>query len=67
MMNKVFKHQIGRNLEVYIDDMLIKSWSLEDHLANLEENFNVMRANSVKINLAKCTSGVDLGSFWGLC
>ena len=47
MMNKVFKDQIGRNLEIYVDVMLIKSWSLEDPLVDLEENFNMMRANRV--------------------
>ena len=42
MMNKVLKNQIRRNLEVYVDNVLIKSRSLDDHLANLEENFIVM-------------------------
>ena len=42
MMNKVFRDSIGRNLEVYVDDMLIKFKSLDDHVADLEENFIVM-------------------------
>ena len=63
MMNKVFKDQIGKNLEVYVDDLLIKSRSLDDHLANLEENFIVMQRNKVKINLAKCTFKVTVVNF----
>ena len=57
MMNKVFKKQIGRNLEVYVDDMLIKSRSLDNHLVDLNENFLVMKHNKVRINLAKCAFG----------
>ena len=53
MMNKVFKDQIGRSLEVYVDDMLITSRSLDDHLVDLEQNFIVMQKNKVKINQAK--------------
>ena len=65
MMNKVFKNQIGRNLEVYMDDMLKKSKTLEDHLVNLKENFGVMKANKVRINPMKCTFGVAVGKFLG--
>ena len=57
MINKVFKKQIGRNLEVYVDNILIKSKSLDDHLAGLEENFLVIKHNKVIINLTKCASG----------
>ena len=61
----MFKDQIGRNLEVYVDDMLIKSKTLEDHLIDLEENFNVMKANKVRINPAKCTFRVVAEKFLG--
>ena len=65
MMNKVFKDQIGRNLKVYIDDMLIKSRSLDDHLVDLEENFIVMKNNKVRINLVKCAFKVINKKFLG--
>ena len=42
MINKVFKDQRGKNLEVYVANMLIKSRSLNDHLLNLEENLIIM-------------------------
>ena len=65
MMNKVFKDQIGQNLEVYVDNMLIKSKTLEDHLIDLEENFSVMKENKVRINPAKCTFRMAVGKFLG--
>ena len=65
MMNKVVKDQIRRNLEVYIDDMLIKSRSLDDHLVDLEEYFIIMKNDRVRINLAKCLFGATVGKFLG--
>ena len=50
-------------MKVCVDDMLIKSKTLEDHLIDLEENFSVMKANKVRINPAKCTFGVAVGKF----
>jgi hypothetical protein len=39
LMNRMFHDQIGKNVEVYIDDMLVKSKEEDDHLKNLEETF----------------------------
>ena len=50
---------------MYVDDMLIKSKSLDDYLADLEENFIVMKNNKVKINLTKCAFGVTARKFLG--
>ena len=50
---------------MYIDDMLIKSMSLKDHLVDLEENFMVMKQNKVRINLVKCIFGVTARKFLG--
>ena len=38
----MFKKQIGRNVEVYVDDMLVKSKEEEDHLDDLKETFNTL-------------------------
>ena len=54
MMNKVFKDQVMRNVEVYVDDMLIKSRSLDDHLANLEENLTMCRRIRSKLTSKMC-------------
>ena len=63
-MNEVFKDQIKKKLEVYVDDMLIKSKSLDNHFANLE-NFMVMKNNKVGINLAKCVFRVTTRKLLG--
>ena len=43
-MNKMFTHQIGRNVQVYMDDMLVKSIREDDHLDNLKETFDTLRS-----------------------
>ena len=42
LMNKMFAHQIGRNVQVYVDDMLVKSMHEEDHLDDLKETFDTL-------------------------
>ena len=42
LMNKMFANQIGRNVQVYVDDMLVKSLREEDHLDNLRETFDTL-------------------------
>ena len=52
-------------MEVYVNDMLNKSRSLEDHLMDLEENFIVMNNNNFRINSAKCVFEVMVRKFLG--
>ena len=42
LMNKMFVHQIGRNVQVYIDNMLVKSVQEDDHLSDLRETFDTL-------------------------
>ena len=42
LMNKMFTHQIGRNVQFYVDDMLVKSLRKKDHLNDLQETFNTL-------------------------
>ena len=65
LMNKLFANQIGRNVEVYIDDMLIKSQREDDHLEDLKETFNTLRFYNMKLNPSKCAFGVTVGKFLG--
>ena len=46
----MFKKQIVKNVEVYVDDMLVKSREEEDHLDDLKETFNTLRQYSMKLN-----------------
>ncbi|GKV48613.1 hypothetical protein SLEP1_g55410 [Rubroshorea leprosula] len=65
MVTIVFHAQIGKNLEVYVDDIVVKSLKAEDHLANLDETFNNLRKNRMRLNPAKCIFGVESGKFLG--
>ena len=65
LMNKMFAQQIGRNVQVYINDMLVKSRREEDQLEDLRETFNTLRSYNMKLNPGKYTFGVTVGKFLG--
>ena len=65
LMNKMFAQQIRRNVQVYMDNMLVKSRREEDHLEYLRETFDTLRSYNLKLNLGKCTFGVTAGKFLG--
>ena len=65
LMNKLFTHQIGRNVQVYVDDMLAKSLHEKDHLNDLQETFDTLRSYNMKLNPSKCVFGVTIGKFLG--
>ena len=52
-------------MEVYIDDMLVKSLKVVDHIAYLAEAFGILRRHRMILNPSKCTFGVFLGKFFG--
>ena len=52
-------------MEVYIDDMLVKSTTAELHIAHLSEAFQILRNYNMKLNLAKCAFGVSAEKFLG--
>ena len=58
LMKKMFAYQIGRNVQVYVDDMLVKSQREENHLDDLKETFDTLHFYNMKLNLSKCTFGV---------
>ena len=53
-------------MEVYIDDMLVKSVKAVLHITHLAEAFQVLKSYNMKLNPAKCTSESPQGSFWVL-
>ena len=65
LMNKMFAHQIGRNVQVYMDDMLVKSIREDDHLSDLQETFDTLRTYNMKLNPSKCVFRVTAGKFLG--
>jgi len=54
LMDKVFGAQLRRNLEVYVDNMFIKSDDLPTHIKDLEEVFGQLRKNNIMLNPEKC-------------
>ena len=65
LVNKMFQKQIGTSMEVYIDDMLVKSVKAELHVAHLAESFQVLKNYNMKLNPTKCAFGVVAGKFLG--
>ncbi|XP_075633391.1 uncharacterized protein LOC142605849 [Castanea sativa] len=65
LMNKMFTHQIGRNVKVYVDNMLVKSKRENDHLNDLKETFATLRSYNMKLNSSKCAFGVVAGKLLG--
>ena len=63
LVNQMFSKRIGRNKEVYVDDMLVKSKEAKTHLEDLQETFNILRRYRMKLNPAKCVFGVSSGKF----
>ena len=65
LMKKMFAHKIGKNVQVNVDDMLVKSIQEDDHLSNLQETFETLRSYNMKLNPRKCAFGVTAGKFLG--
>ena len=65
LVNIMFSKQIGRNMEVYVDDMFIKSRKELAHLDDLKETFTTLKQYQMKLNPAKCVFGVASGKFLG--
>ena len=64
-MNYIFHDLIGKLVEVYIDDVVVKSALPEDHLANLCKVLERTRKHGLKMNPKKCAFGVTAGQFLG--
>ena len=65
LVNKMFQKQIGASMEVYIDDMLVKSTTTKLHKTHPSEAFQILRKYNMKLNTAKCGFGVLAGKFLG--
>ncbi|GKD91339.1 reverse transcriptase domain-containing protein, partial [Tanacetum coccineum] len=65
LVDKAFKKQIRRNLEVYVDDLVIKSHTEQEILRDIEETFQTLRRINMKLNPKKCTFGAKEGMFLG--
>ena len=64
-VNKMSSKQISRDMEVYVDDMLVKSREELAHLDDLKKTFTTLKQYQMKLNPTKCVFGVALGKFLG--
>ena len=65
LVTKMFKPLLGKTMDVYIDDMLVKSKQCPDHVTHLQKAFDLLRAYDMKLNPLKCAFGVSVGQFLG--
>ena len=63
LVNKMFGQQISRNMEVYVDDMLVKSEEELAYLDDLKETFATLKTHQMRLNPSKCVFGVASGKF----
>jgi hypothetical protein len=64
-MNLIFHELLGNIVEVYIDDIVVKSATFDSHLADLRRAFDKMCKYGLKMNPRKCVFGVAAGKFLG--
>jgi hypothetical protein len=64
-MQHVFGDHIGRTVEAYVDDIVVKNRKADDLVSNLRIAFGCLRANGVKLNPEKCVFGVPRGMLLG--
>ena len=63
MMTKMFEPQLSKNIEVYIDDMVVKSKVVSEHIGDLGNIFEILRKHKLRLNAFKCSFGVGSGKF----
>ncbi|KAM1957687.1 hypothetical protein ACFX15_003164 [Malus domestica] len=63
LVNSMFAEQIGKIMEVYVDDMLVKSKHVDQHIANLSETFTILNRYQIRLNPNKFAFGVGSGKF----
>ena len=65
MTTRMFESQLGKNIEIYIDDMVVKRKVVSERLRDLGNIFEVLRKYKLRLNASKCSFGVGSGKFLG--
>uniref|UniRef100_A0A2N9HQJ4 Uncharacterized protein n=1 Tax=Fagus sylvatica TaxID=28930 RepID=A0A2N9HQJ4_FAGSY len=65
MVTRMFKDQIGKTMEIYNDNMVVKSKLSQNHLEDLTKTFRILRLHKLRLNASKCVFGVRSGKFLG--
>ena len=58
MMTRMFEPRLGKNIKIYVDDMVVKSKVVTGHLEDLGDIFDVLRRHKLRLNASKCSFGV---------
>ena len=61
----MFEPQLDKAIKVYIDDMVVKSKVVSEHVRDLEVIFGILREHKLLLNASKCSFGVGFGKFLG--
>ena len=61
----MFELQLGKNIDIYIEDMVVKSKMVSEHLGDLQTMFEILRKYKLRLNASKCLFGVGSGKFLG--
>ena len=64
-MTRMFEPQLGKSIEVYIDDMVVKSKMVPKHVGNLKVIFDILRKHKLRLNASKCSFGFESGKILG--
>ena len=64
-MQRIFDDMFHKNVECYMDDLVVKSKQRVGHITDLRQMFERLRCYQLKMNLLKCIFGVSLGKFLG--
>ena len=65
MMTRMFELQLSKSIEVYIDDMVVKSKVVSEHVRDLGDIFEIQMRHKLLLNASKCLFGVGSGKFLG--
>ena len=65
MMTRMFEPQLGKNIEIYIDDMVVKSKVESEHVNDLRNIFAILRKHKLRFNATKCSFSIGSGKFLG--
>ena len=65
MMTRMFEPQMGKNIDIYIENMVVKSKVESEHINDLGNIFEILRKHKLRLNASKCSFGVGSGKFLG--
>ena len=65
MMTRMFEPQLEKNIEVYIDDIVVKSKVVSEHMEDLEDIFEILWKYKLRLNASKCSFGMGSGKLMG--